>query len=63
MLLMEWDQNEYVEAMREDAREEGREEGLKEANLENARRMKADNMSLSQISKYTGLSTETITQL
>jgi predicted transposase/invertase (TIGR01784 family) len=37
--------------------------GRKEANLENARKMKADNMSISKISKYTGLSTKTITQL
>jgi predicted transposase YdaD len=37
--------------------------GRREANIENARRMKADNMSISQISKYTGLSTETIAQL
>jgi predicted transposase/invertase (TIGR01784 family) len=58
-----------------DAKKEGRKEGFtkglnkglnkgrKEASLEYARRMKADNMSLSQISKYTGLSTETIAQL
>ena len=37
--------------------------GRKEANLENARKMKADNMPISQISKYTGLSTEAIDQL
>ena len=42
---------------------EGRNEGRNEANLENARRMKADNMSILQISKYTELSTETIAQL
>jgi predicted transposase/invertase (TIGR01784 family) len=44
-------------------RKEGRTEGRNEANLENARKMKAHNMSVSRISKYTGLSTETITQL
>jgi predicted transposase/invertase (TIGR01784 family) len=38
-------------------------EGRNETNLENARRMKADNMSVSQICKYTGLSAETIAQL
>jgi len=43
--------------------DEGLREGLNEANLENARRMKADNMPVAQISKYTGLSVETITQL
>ena len=37
--------------------------GRDEANFENARRMKADNMSVSQISKYTGLSAEVIDQL
>jgi len=37
--------------------------GRNEANLENARKMKADNMSVSQISKYTGLSAEIIAQL
>jgi len=42
---------------------EGRSEGRNEEKLENARKMKADNMSVSQISKYTGLSAETIAQL
>ena len=46
-----------------EGRSEGLFEGRNEANLENARRMKADNMPVSQISKYTGLSTETIAQL
>ena len=39
------------------------EKGRNEEKLENARRMKADNMPVSQISKYTGLSAETIAQL
>jgi predicted transposase/invertase (TIGR01784 family) len=42
---------------------EGQAEGRNEASLENARRMKADNMPVVQISKYTGLSAETIGQL
>jgi len=42
---------------------EAENKGRNEANLENARKMKADNMPVSQISKYTGLSTEAITQL
>jgi predicted transposase/invertase (TIGR01784 family) len=42
---------------------EGLIEGRNEEKLENARKMKADNMSISQISKYTGLSAETIAQL
>jgi len=44
-------------------RNEGLIEGQNKANFENARKMKADNMSVSQISKYTGLSAETIAQL
>ena len=54
-----------------DAKREGYKEGLNEgfiegrneANLENARKMKADNMPVSQICKYTGLSQEIIAQL
>jgi len=34
--------------------------GYNEANIENARKMKADNMPVSQISRYTGLSPEVI---
>jgi len=48
---------------REEGRKEGREEGHNEANIEYARKMKADNMPLSQISKYTGLPIETIEKL
>ena len=47
----------------EGGRAEGCTEGRNEANLENAQKMKADNMSVSQISKYTGLPPETISQL
>jgi hypothetical protein len=50
-----------------DAKREGHREGVIEghnkANLENARRMKADNMPSSQISKYTGISEEIISEL
>jgi predicted transposase/invertase (TIGR01784 family) len=42
---------------------DARKEGRREAALEYAQKMKADNMSVSQISKYTGLSIETISQL
>jgi predicted transposase/invertase (TIGR01784 family) len=48
---------------RNEGRAEGHAIGRDEASLEYARRMKADNMSISQISKYTGLSIETVTQL
>jgi len=37
--------------------------GCKETNLENARKMKSDNMSVDLITKYTGLSAETIAEL
>ena len=50
-----------------DARSEGHTEGLAEgrteAHLEDTRKMKADNMPISQISKYTGLSAEIISGL
>ena len=42
---------------------EGLAEGTTKANIENARKMKADNMPASQISKYTGLSQEIIAGL
>jgi predicted transposase/invertase (TIGR01784 family) len=45
------------------AKRKAREEGRAEEKLENARKMKADNMSVSLISKYTGLSVEIISQL
>jgi len=42
---------------------EAENKGRNEEKLENARKMKADNMPVSQISKYTGLSAEIIAQL
>ncbi|GBU26953.1 hypothetical protein R84B8_00469 [Treponema sp. R8-4-B8] len=48
---------------RREGHREGHKEGHYEANIINARRMKADNMPVSQISKYTDLSPETIAQL
>jgi predicted transposase/invertase (TIGR01784 family) len=47
----------------EKGHEEGHGEGYEKASLENARRMKADNLPVSRISKYTGLSEETIALL
>ena len=41
-------------------RAEGRAEGREEARLDNARRMKADNMPAELIAKYTGLDIETV---
>ncbi|WP_461257337.1 hypothetical protein [Treponema sp. R80B11-R83G3] len=46
-----------------DAEDKGRKEGNNEANIKNARKMKADNMPVSQICKYTDLSPEIIAQL
>ena len=45
------------------AERRGREEGRKEGILENARRMKADNMPTEQIARYTGLTPEEILSL
>ena len=44
-------------------RAEGRAEGVEETKRENARRMKADNMSAELIAKYTGLTVEAINSL
>jgi len=67
----ELDKQSYETHIRREGRKKGYNEGIKKglekgrkkANLESARKMKADNMSVSQINKYTGLSVETITQL
>ena len=45
------------------AHKKGIEEGRVEANIENARRMKADNMPVDLIAKYTGLTQEEIATL
>ena len=45
------------------ARAEGRAEGIEENKRANARRMKADNMDINLISKYTGLTAEEISTL
>ena len=44
-------------------RAEGRAEGIEENKRANARRMKADNMDINLISKYTGLTAEEISTL
>ena len=44
-------------------RTEGRTEGAEEAKRENARRMKADNMPVELIAKYTGLAIEDVKRL
>ena len=45
------------------AEQKGREEGRAEANIDNARKMKADGMAVELITKYTGLTKEEIEQL
>ena len=47
----------------EQGRAEGLTEGVAKANRDNARRMKADNMPLELIAKYTGLTTDEIEAL
>jgi predicted transposase/invertase (TIGR01784 family) len=63
LLKGELDWNTGINDARCTGLKEGFTKGRMEADIEYARKMKADNMSLSQISKYTGLSTETISQL
>lgn len=46
-----------------DTHAEGRAEGMVEANLESARRMKADGMTPDLIARYTGVTTEEIEKL
>ena len=75
MLMTEWNWDDalayrYKEG-HEDGLEKGREEGLKmgvdkgmaDRTLDIARKMKAGGQPLDEISKYTGLSLETIEQL
>jgi len=59
MLFGEYDRDTDIAVNRREAWEEGR----KEANFENARKMKTMNFSTEQIQVITGLSTETITEL
>ena len=65
------DYNNAINTAKKDAKEEGRAEGRKEglaegeakANMDNARKMKADGMSAELISRYTSLSIEEIAAL
>ena len=67
MLLAEWNQDEYVEAMCEEAREEGleegREEGRKEGKLLIAKNLLAEGSTLEFVHRITGLSLEEIAHL
>lgn len=47
----------------EEGRKEGREEGFGEANIKNARGMKAEGIPVGIIAKITGLSTDEIAAL
>jgi predicted transposase/invertase (TIGR01784 family) len=53
----------YAEYKAEKAMQEGMEKGMDTANRENARKMKADNMPIELIAKYTGLTSEEINSL
>ena len=53
----------YAEYKAEKAMQEGMEKGMDTANRENARKMKADNMPIELIVKYTGLTSEEINSL
>lgn len=55
-------EGQYLEGM-EKGEAKGRAEGIKKANIDNARKMKADGMSADLIAKYTGLTIEEIAGL
>jgi predicted transposase/invertase (TIGR01784 family) len=55
-------QNGLTDGMRRGI-QQGIQQGAKDANIENARRMKADGMPLELIAKYTGLAPEEIAPL
>jgi predicted transposase/invertase (TIGR01784 family) len=61
------DYNNAINTAKKDAKEEGRAEGRAEgkakANMDNARKMKADGMPAELIAKYTSLSIEEIVTL
>ena len=57
------DINNAINTAKKDAKEEGRAEGKAEANMDNARKMKADGMPAELIAKYTSLSIEVIVTL
>ena len=65
------DYNNAINTAKKDAKEEGRAEGRAEglaegeakANMDNARKMKADGMPTELIAKYTGLTIEEIEKL
>ena len=59
MLSTEWDEELFIEVMRE----EGREEGASTREIEIARNMKADGDPVEKIARNTGLSEEAIAAL
>ena len=57
------DYNNAINTAKKEGKEEGRAEGKAEANMDNARKMKADGMPTELIAKYTGLTIEEIEKL
>ena len=57
------DYNNAINTAKKEGKEEGRAEGKAEANMDNARKMKADGMPVELITKYTGLTIEEIEKL
>ena len=57
------DYNNAINTAKKEGKEEGRAEGKAEANIDNARKMKADGMPTELIAKYTGLTIEEIEKL
>ena len=63
MLIMEWDDEVFAEAMREEGREEGEAKGREEALRETARRLKEAGAEVALIVKATGLTEEEVNAL
>jgi predicted transposase/invertase (TIGR01784 family) len=58
-----WDYYSTMQTAHKKGKAEGLEQGRAEGHLEDARRMKADNMPVELIAKYTGLSISEVMEL
>ena len=58
-----WDNYSIIETAKEEGREAGREEGREAGRAEIAKEMKKEGLPVSQIARFTGLSTEEIEKL
>ena len=63
MLLAEYDYDTDIAVQRRESFEDGLSQGEKKAKLETAKSMKLENMSISMISHFTGLTPEEIEKL